>query len=453
MDYLIPSAVFLLAVTLAVSVYYRQAWSNNITNLLFANRSLSMISSGLAINSHWFWAIAIFVSPAVAYNWGMIGLLWFVIPNAFSLIIVAWLTRRIRNEYPDGFSLTEYIKNKAGVGLGSFYYVMFVLIALAGMLLGFTALFKYFSFVSVTLLVEPIYIALLFGTITLLFTVTGGIRSSILSGSIQTVAWLCFLSVVMFYIWPNSPVGMFDITGKNQLTTVFDYTFLTTFAVAWLFTITVGATSHGMMWQKSFSMPKENIMPSYTIAAVLFAAMVFMVGSLGLYAQGAELAISSADTAQMTTIASVVGPLGLLIFGILIIGQTSTVMDSCMNYVSSVVSLEWFKSDNLWLARSAMAIFFFAAWLLTWLKLEVWTIFMFMGVLRLSMFLPLVAIVNQYQFNHRVILTASSTAVIGSILLAYMAKMHKLPIYDMYSVLFAVVMSAAALCYSARKTI
>jgi urea-proton symporter len=453
MNYLISSAIFLLAVTLAVSLYYRQAWSNNITNLLFANRSLSLISSGLAINSHWFWAIAIFVSPAVAYNWGIIGLLWFVIPNAFSLIIVAWLTRRIRDEYPDGFSLTEYIKIKAGAGIGSFYYVMFMLIALAGMLLGFTALFKYFSFISIQFFVEPIYLALLFGAITLLFTATGGIRSSILSGSIQTVAWLLFLSVIMFYIWPNSPTGMFDIAGKNQLTTVFDYAFLTTFAVAWFFTITVGATSHGMMWQKSFSMPKENIFPSYIVAAVLFAVMVFMVGSLGLYAQGAQLAINSADTAQMTTIASVIGPIGLLVFGILIIGQTSTVMDSCMNYVSSVVSLEWLKSDNLWVARAAMATFFFAAWLLTWLKLEVWTIFMFMGVLRLSMFLPLVAVVNQYQFNHRFILVASSVAVVGSIFLAYVAKMDKLPIYDMYSVLFAVGVTALSLWYSARKTV
>jgi hypothetical protein len=77
---------------------------------------------------------------------------------------------------------------------------------------------------------------------------------------------------------------------------------------------------------------------------------------------------------------------------------------------------------------------------------------MFMGVLRLSMFLPLVAVVNQYQFNQSVIFTASSVAVVGSILLAYIAKMDRLPIYDMYSVLFAVSVSAAAVCYSARKT-
>jgi urea-proton symporter len=452
MNYLILSGTLLLTLTLIISLYYRQQWGGSITNLLFANRSLSIVSAGLAINSHWFWAVAIFISPTIAYNWGIIGLLWFVIPNALSLLVVAWLTHRVRDRYPDGFSLTEYIRLRTGKTLSVCYQIIYVLIALYGMLLGFTALFKYFNFVKFDIGVEPIYIVLIFGLITLLFTITGGIRSSILSGSIQTVAWLSFLAIAMFYVWPNSSVSVFDISGKNQLTTVFDYAFLTTFAVIYIITISVSATSHGMMWQKSFSMPKENILPSYAIATVLFAIMVFMVGSLGLYAQGSGLSVSSADTSQLSTISTLVGPIGLLIFGILIIGQTSTVMDACMNYVSSVASIEWFKSNNILLARSVMVVFFFLAWLLTWLKLDIWTIFMLVGILRVTMFFPLVSIVCQRELNYRFAAAVSVVAILGAFYLSYLAKLDKMPIYDMYSALFALGMSAIAVGYSGKKS-
>ena len=65
------SLIFLLSVLLFFT-FYGKTWSNSLTNFLFANRSLQIISSGFAISSHWFWAIAMFLAPAVAYNWGIL---------------------------------------------------------------------------------------------------------------------------------------------------------------------------------------------------------------------------------------------------------------------------------------------------------------------------------------------------------------------------------------------
>jgi hypothetical protein len=277
----------------------------------------------------------------------------------------------------------------------------------------------------------------------------GGIRTSILTGCFQTIGWLLFL-LISFYSISNHNFDFLLSLGKNQLTTILNPTFLTTYAIAFLVTIIVGATSHGMMWQKSFSMPQQNILPSYTIASIIFAIMVFLMGSLGLYAYANNLTISAPDLSQLTTL-SQLGPWSLLVFGVLLVGQTSTVLDSCLNYISSVATREWLNSTKISVARLVMIIAFLSAWSLTWLKLEVWTIFMLMGVLRVSMFIPLVGVVNNLKFNKNLLTITSVIAVSGALYLSWFARMNKLPIFDMYSALFALGLGLVLLVYTLSK--
>jgi hypothetical protein len=382
------------------------------------------------------------VAPAAAYNWGIVGLLWFVIPNALSLIIAAALTHHIRDKYPEGYSLTEFITNNFSHRVSLLYQITYAIGAVVGLLLGFTAIGKYFAFAGLGVSVDPIYASLVIGLITLGFTIRGGIRTSIYTGTLQTILWVGFLGIMMAGL-----VGSgfdFNVLGKNQLTTVFDEKFLTTFGLAYIVSILTGATMHGMMWQKSFSMPKENIWPSYIIASIIFALVVFSLGSFGLYAQAHGLEIKGADLSSLAGIFNLYGPLAITAFGVLLIGQTSTVMDSCMNYISSLVSREWLHRDNTTTAKLVMIVCFFVAWLISWSKIEVWSIFMFISALRLSMFIPLVFQVYQIRMREAIIFYGSFIAVSGAIYLSYLARELKNPTYDMYYVCYAVVTSLLA---------
>jgi urea-proton symporter len=440
----------LLACFLSITLIVGKQWGNSLTNLLFANRSLKLLSTAMAINSHWFWAIAIFISPAVAYNWGIIGLLWFLIPNAFSLIIVGILTHRFRKSHPDVFSFTDYVKGQYGNWISTLLYIMYTCIAFAGILLGFTAIFKFFNFSDVKYIVEPIYLVLFFGIITLLFSMKGGIRTSIFTGAVQTVLWILFLSAVFFQI-AMSDISLFTL-GKNNLETVFNVPFLSGFAISFLIAILVGATSHGMMWQKSFSIPSENIISSYVIASIIFGLMVFMMGSLGLFAHASGLTVKTADTSQMSSILALTGSAGLIVFGTLLIGQTCTVIDSCLNYFSSVATIEWFKKDSVAFARFSMFLFFILAWVLTWFKFEVWTIFMAMSALRITMFVPIVSMVHRINYNPKPAFIILVLGIIGTLFLSLHARLNSLSIFDMYAALFAIIMSAVAILVSNRYT-
>jgi Na+/proline symporter len=95
--------IFLSSFVLIFATVGKQ-WGSSISEFLFANRTLKLIPTSMAIGSHWIWAIALFVGPATAFTWGWIGLAWFTIPNALTLLIAGYLIYKIRDRYPDGYS-------------------------------------------------------------------------------------------------------------------------------------------------------------------------------------------------------------------------------------------------------------------------------------------------------------------------------------------------------------
>lgn len=433
MNTIISILLFLSTITFLIYKYGKE-WNNSYHSFLFANRSLKIQSTGLAIASHWFWAIAIFVGPAVAYNWGIIGLLWFVIPNAISLLIVSYILNSIRNNYPDGYSLTAYIKQNFSTRLGALYQLEFILVSFAALLLAFTALNKLWGYSSLNI---PSYVIIsLVSFMTLWITMQGGIRTGIFTGAIQTLLWLLFLGTTYVIIFFSDL--SFISYGKNNLTTVFDTKFLTTFAITWFISIIVGATSHGMMWQKAFSMPKENIFPSFILGSVLFASIAFMMGGLGMLANANSFPINSPiDTSQLISIFYLYGTIGILIFSIILAGQASTVIDSSLTYISNLISMEWLKKDNVNISRIIMVLFILSAWSISWLNIEIWTILMLMGCVRITMFTPLALHALGVKFKESVVFYSCSATIILSFIFSYLARFDKIPIYDMYGVLIA----------------
>lgn len=445
---ILSSSIFML-VLLAVLFFVGRNWGQSFTSFLFADRSLQIGSTGLAISAHWFWAIAIFVGPAVAYNWGIIGLLWFVIPNALSLLVVGFITHRIRDKYPDGYSLTKYVKDNFSNRVSALYQLEFALVAFAALILAFTAINKLWAFAGLASVVDPIYASLAVGLVTLAFTVRGGIRTSIFTGSIQTVLWLVCALIITGVIFTSD--GNYLSLGKNNLDTFFNEKFLTNFAVAWFIAIMVGATGHGMMWQKSFSMPKENILPSYVVGAIAFALVTYGVSQLGMYAFANNLEVKVADTSQMVSMVSLLGTAALVVFATILVGQTSTVIDAALNYMSSLVTMDWLKKHEVLTSQLVMVFFILFSWLVSWLKIEIWTIVMLMGCVRISMFVPVFLHSLNVKIRENAVFYASVLAVVGSFYLSYTARMDKLPIFDMYSALFAFLVPTAILLATKEK--
>jgi Na+/proline symporter len=376
-----------------------------------------------------------FVGPAVAYNWGLYGLIWFVIPNALSIAVVGMIAYKFRDRYPDGYSLTKHIKENFSKRLSGLYQLDFLLVSFYAILLAFIAIEKFWSFSGITVIPSQ-YAALIVGLITLLFTMKGGIRTSIFTGALQSILWVLFF-VGCFFIASNiSPSGIITL-GKNNLESVLDWTFLTTFGITYVITMIVGATSHGMMWQKAFSMPKENILPSYFLGTIVFSIIVFFLGSISLIVFGNGIEIKSPDVATLTGISIYIGTLGIIIFGILLIGQASTVIDSSLNYVASLGTVDWLKSESIAISRIAMFLFLLLVWLVSWTKIDIWTLFVLMSAVRATMFVPLVLQALNKNIKENWVFYSSIIGVLGALYFSIQSKLLKMPIYDLYAMCIA----------------
>ena len=187
----------------------------------------------------------------------------------------------------------------------------------------------------------------------------------------------------------------------------------------------------------SGAMPKENIMPSFTLAGIVFTFMVIGLGMLSIFAFNAGLTVPSPDTAQLAMIQSALGIVGVVVFATILIGQTSTVIDSSLNYISSLITLEWLKSDKVWVSRAIMAAFMLVAWGISWAKLEIWTILMLMSAIRIVMFVPLVFHILKQKLQESIVFYLSIISVIISLYFAWTAKSSAQPVYDMYAALVA----------------
>lgn len=74
------------ALMLGVTVFFSRK-SINADDFHVANRNLGTWQSAMSIAATWIWAPALFTSAEKAYNNGIPGLFWFLIPNVLCLIL------------------------------------------------------------------------------------------------------------------------------------------------------------------------------------------------------------------------------------------------------------------------------------------------------------------------------------------------------------------------------
>lgn len=438
-DLFLHSAGFLMGMLTLVMTIVGFKWSSTIKSFMFANQTLDVTKTSLAITSHWIWAIALFISPMIAYNWGILGLLWFIVPNALSVVTAGWIAKNIREKYPSGFSMTKYIENTFSKRTSWIYRILLLMAVLLAFTLSFIGINKFWGFTGLSSIINPVIVSGIIGIATLLFSMSGGIKTSIYTGSIQTILWLILTSILGYQVF-TSDVSILSITGKNNLTSIFDPTFLTVFAITYLINSSVAALSHGMIYQKAFSLPKEKIMPTYWLSAGIFAVIIFLYGSAALWVFGSGLEIKTPDTSALSGIYSLLGVGGLMAFGILLLGQASTVIDSAMNYTASLVATDKYdmSEDAKTYSRIVMVVMLAVAWGIAWSGVDLWMIWVFAGILRAISGIPLIAQTITTKIKESTMFYATMIPLVPVLSLALYAKYIKSAPLEMYSAIAAV---------------
>ena len=125
----VQGLVFLPAYGLAIiafTIWISRRYSRDKVEFLLANRSLKMWPAAMTIASSWIWAPALFLSAQKAYEEGVSGLFWYVMPNFLALIVFAPLALRIRKKLPLGYTLPQLMRHRHGRGVHVLYLIQFL---------------------------------------------------------------------------------------------------------------------------------------------------------------------------------------------------------------------------------------------------------------------------------------------------------------------------------------
>lgn len=380
-------------ISLLITIYFNKK-SKNPIDFLVGNRSLPLNQSALSIAASWIWAPALFVASQQAYINGLAGLFWFTIPNIACLVIFAYFAGAIRKRYPEGFSLSGYMRKTYskrvqmvyGVELVSLSICSFAVQLLAGGLV-----------ISTITEINFFHVTLMLSFIALSYSMWSGIKASVITDSIQMIiiVIVTILTTSMIFTKVDGFATIVNGIGgiNNKGTNIFDSTLLMTFGIPTTIGLLAGPFGDQSFWQRAFSTKEADVKSAFVRGALLFSIVPILMGILGFLAAGTEYTANDMSLVNLEMVIKYL-PMWITIpFILMLLSGLISTLDSCLCAVSSIIGSDVGEQGqvSINIARASMIVLAFIAILISNIPgMQIIYLFLFYGTLRASTFLPTV---------------------------------------------------------------
>ena len=189
--------VIIISLIFAILGLYHSKKFQGINNYLTANRNIRLFSLTTSLVASALGAWILF-GPAAASTWGGLGaVIGYSLGTAFPMIFLIYLGKKIRNEFPRGSSLIEFMRKKFGKSLFKLILLMTIFYMFIFLCAEVTAVAVLINYISGT---ELWITALIVLFATLSYTLYGGLRASIFTDNIQMIVIGVLLVVSVSYI-------------------------------------------------------------------------------------------------------------------------------------------------------------------------------------------------------------------------------------------------------------
>ena len=306
----------------------------NNSNYIIGNRDENTFSltTSLAASALGAW---ILFGPASAATWGGLGaVIGYALGTATPMLLMYNFGPKIRKEFPNGLTLTEFIKKRFGYSILkiSLFLILFYLIIF--LIAEVTAIAFLLNFISKTPLWITAGITLI---ICLLYILRGGFKLSVITDKYQfaIIAVLILASVIL--ILGNLELNSFELIKKNSPNLI-NKKYLPNYTAGLTFFIAVAATNlfHQGNWQRVFSAKNNLILKKSLIySSVIVFLIVFWMGYTGLI----SFSLNSKTIPDLAFFDLVLSDNHLLIVSILVLALALTLstIDTLINAISSIL--------------------------------------------------------------------------------------------------------------------
>ena len=317
-----------------------------INNYLTANRSVKFFSLSTSLVASALGAWILF-GPASAATWGGIGaVIGYALGTAFPMIFLIYLGKKIRNEFPKGSTLIEFLRKRFGKSLFKlilFMTIFYMFIFLCAEVTAVSLLINYISGTPLWITASIVLIA------TLIYTLYGGLRASIFTDMIQMIIIIILFVISAIYLlsFTGDQFSFDFIYEKNPQLLSINY--IPNYTAGITFFIAVAATNlfHQGNWQRVYAAKNNEVLKkSLILAFIVIIPIVYFMGFSGLVAVSVDskvipdLGFFSLLLKDQTEFLSLV----IIILGV---SLTISTIDTLVNAISSLIVVDGKATFNL----------------------------------------------------------------------------------------------------------
>ena len=338
--------VIVISLIFAVLGIYHSKKFGGINNYLTANRNIGLFSLTTSLVASALGAWILF-GPVAAATWGGIGaVIGYALGTAFPMIFLIYFGKKIRDEFPKGSSLIEFMRKKFGKSLFKLILLMTIFYMFIFLCAEVTAVAVLINYLSGT---ELWITALIVLISTLTYTLYGGLRASIFTDNIQMIV-IGILLLILISIISSSSGNNFSfefIEKKNPQ--LLSSSYIPSYTAGLTFFIAVAATNlfHQGNWQRVYAAKNyQTLKSSLIISFFIIIPIVFLMGFIGMVSFSLDSS-TRPDLGFFTLLLKDQTELLSLMIIVLGLSLTISTVDTLVNAISSLFVIDGKATFNL----------------------------------------------------------------------------------------------------------
>ena len=300
------------------------------------NESIFSLTTSLSASALGAW---ILFGPASAATWGGIGaVIGYALGTAAPMLFLLNFGPKIRKEFPNGMSLTEFIKRRFGTGILKIMLILILFYLTIFLIAEVTAIAFLLNLISKT----PLWITSgLTLIICLLYILRGGFKLSIITDKYQFIIVLSIILFSIFLILGNLEINSYELIKKNSAKLI-SKNYIPNYTAGLTFFIAVAATNlfHQGNWQRVFASKNNFVLKKSLIySSIISFFIVFWMGYTGLISFSLDPKIKP-DLAFFKLILLNDNVLIIVSILVLALALTLSTIDTLINAISSLIIIE-----------------------------------------------------------------------------------------------------------------
>ncbi|CAG8649735.1 6718_t:CDS:2 [Ambispora leptoticha] len=229
----------------------------------------------------------LFAYPEIGTIVGILGVIFYALTSVTPLFLFAWIGPIMRKKCPNGFTLTQFIRER----FGKWNQIYMSIMSMAYMFCYMISELSSIGIVLMTLTpVDKLAPIILLAVTTTLYTAYGGFRASLLTDNVQGVCIMILMLIGTIGFSTNikidrSAIEDSDLLKSNKLSWELLYILAVAIAFANFF--------HQGYWQRVFSSKNDHELRISTVyGGIMLFIVLFLVGFTGIIAVWAKLCCS-----------------------------------------------------------------------------------------------------------------------------------------------------------------